>query len=84
MLDFNMPNHIDQIIMSVINENEDITDDDTDGDEIPNFFDPDDDGDGVLTINEDLDNDGDPTNDDSDGDGIPNYLDEDSTESNET
>ena len=66
-----------------LNQNEDITDDDTDGDEIPNFFDADDDGDGVLTINEDLNNDGDPTNDDSDNDGIPNYLDEDSTESNE-
>ncbi|MFD2917539.1 FKBP-type peptidyl-prolyl cis-trans isomerase [Psychroserpens luteus] len=63
--------------------NENITDDDTDGDEIPNYIDIDDDGDGVLTIYEDLDNDGDPTNDDSDMDGIPNYLDEDSTESNQ-
>ncbi|SDS57226.1 FKBP-type peptidyl-prolyl cis-trans isomerase [Formosa sp. Hel1_31_208] len=67
-----------------LNGNNNITDDDTDEDDIPNFFDPDDDGDGVLTINEDLNNDGDPTNDDSDMDGIPNYLDEDSTESNET
>lgn len=67
-----------------LNDNEDITDDDTDEDEIPNFFDADDDGDGVLTINEDLNNDGDPTNDDSDNDGIPNYLDEDSTESNQS
>ena len=66
-----------------INGNLDINDDDTDEDNIPNFFDPDDDGDGVLTKFEDLDNDGDPTNDDSDGDGIPNYLDADSTESNE-
>jgi hypothetical protein len=63
--------------------NENITDDDTDGDEVPDFLDGDDDGDGVLTINEDLDNDGDPTNDDSDMDGVPNYLDEDSTESNQ-
>ncbi len=37
----------------------------------------DDDGDGVLTVDEDLDGDGDPTNDDTDGDGIPNYLDAD-------
>lgn len=66
-----------------LNGNEDINDDDTDGDNVPNFFDPDDDGDGVLTRFEDLDNDGDPTNDDSDNDGIPNYLDEDSTETNE-
>ncbi|WP_299333903.1 hypothetical protein [uncultured Psychroserpens sp.] len=65
-----------------LNENFNINDDDTDEDNVPNFFDPDDDGDGVLTINEDLDEDGDPTNDDSDNDGIPNYLDEDSTESN--
>jgi len=57
--------------------------DDTDGDTNPNFTDSDDDGDGILTINEDINNDGDPTNDDTDGDGIPNYLDEDSTESNE-
>jgi len=51
--------------------------DDTDSDNIPNFFDIDDDGDGVLTINEDLepdsdltvdrDGDGDPTNDLGDG-----------------
>nr|WP_321230868.1 hypothetical protein [uncultured Psychroserpens sp.] len=66
-----------------VDGNENITDDDTDGDEIPNYIDIDDDGDGVLTIYEDLDNDGDPTNDDSDMDGIPNYLDEDSTESNQ-
>jgi FKBP-type peptidyl-prolyl cis-trans isomerase FkpA len=67
-----------------INGNENITDDDSDGDLVPNFFDVDDDGDGVLTRNEDIDNDGDPTNDDSDMDGIPNYLDVDSTESNQS
>ena len=50
---------------------------DTDGDNIPNYLDSDDDGDGVLTIDEDLDSDGDLTNDDTDGDGIPNYLDND-------
>lgn len=53
--------------------------DDTDDDTIPNHLDNDDDGDGVLTRNEDLedtdlnvdsDGDGDPTND-KDGDGDP-------------
>ena len=33
------------------------------------------DGDGVLSIDEDLNHDGDFTNDDTDGDGIQNYLD---------
>lgn len=66
-----------------LNNNMEVGDDDTDGDQLPNFFDADDDNDGVLTINEDIDEDGDPRNDDTDGDGIPNYLDADSTESNE-
>ena len=35
------------------------------------------DGDGILSIDEDLNHDGDFTNDDTDGDGIPNYLDRD-------
>jgi len=35
------------------------------------------DGDGILTKNEDANNDGDVTNDDSDEDGIPDYLDND-------
>ena len=63
-------------------EDDTVTHDDTDGDSIPNYFDSDDDGDGVLTINEDIDGDGDPTNDDTDNDGTPNYLDADSKESN--
>lgn len=33
------------------------------------------DGDGILSIDEDLDGNGDVTNDDSDNDGTPNYLD---------
>jgi len=43
------------------------------------------DGDGILDIDEDINNDGDLTNDDTDGDGIPNYLDpiEDPTSINE-
>ncbi len=51
--------------------------DNTDGDEKPNYLDSDDDNDGVLTKDEDANGDGDPTNDDADGDGIPNYLDAD-------
>uniref|UniRef100_UPI0030D72828 Calx-beta domain-containing protein n=1 Tax=uncultured Roseivirga sp. TaxID=543088 RepID=UPI0030D72828 len=60
-----------------INGNGDLTDDDTDGDGIPNYLDPDDDGDGVPTKDEDVNKDGDPTNDDTDDDGVPNHLDED-------
>ena len=37
----------------------------------------DEDLDGIITADEDLDGDLDPTNDDTDGDGIPNYLDTD-------
>lgn len=37
----------------------------------------DDDNDGILSINEDIDGDGDPTNDDTDADGTPDYLDTD-------
>ena len=51
---------------------------DTDSDSIPNVLDVDDDGDGILTIDEDVDQDGDPTNDDADTDTTPNYLDLDS------
>lgn len=55
-------------------------DDDTDNDGLPDYVDPDDDGDGVLTIDEDLNNDGDPTNDIGKN-GIPNYLDPEETTS---
>jgi hypothetical protein len=54
-----------------------VKNDDTDGDNVPNYLDADDDNDGVLTRNEDANGDGDPTNDDTDGDGIPDYLDPD-------
>ena len=54
---------------------------DTDGDNLPDYIDQDDDNDNVLTINEDNDNDGDdnPFTDprDTDGDSIPDYLDND-------
>ncbi len=49
--------------------------DDTDGDTIPNYLDDDDDGDGVLTINEAVDDDGLPL--DTDGDLAFDYLDND-------
>ncbi|HMC01940.1 MAG TPA: hypothetical protein VKN14_12965, partial [Flavobacteriaceae bacterium] len=65
-----------------IEEETDTTDDDTDDNDIPDFFDPDDDGDGVLTRYEDIDGDGDPTNDIG-MNGIPKYLDKDETESNQ-
>jgi hypothetical protein len=64
-----------------INGNGDLTDDDTDGDGIPNYLDDDDDGDNVLTKNEDDNDDGDnnpftnPKN--TDGEDQPNYLDTD-------
>jgi len=51
---------------------------DTDNDGTINANDTDDDGDGISTVDEDVNGDGDPTNDDADGDGIPNYLDTDS------
>ena len=50
--------------------------DDTDEDNIPNYRDSDDDGDGVLTKDEYDEND-DGIVDDTDGDGIPDYLDND-------
>jgi hypothetical protein len=53
----------------------DITNDDIDGDGIPNYLDDDDDGDGVLTADEAVDADGNPV--DTDGDGDVDYLDND-------
>ncbi|WP_308993550.1 hypothetical protein QLS71_017795 [Mariniflexile litorale] len=63
-----------------INGNGDLTDDDTDGDKIPNYLDEDDDGDNVLTKDENPDPNGDGDLSDAldtDGDGIPNYRDTD-------
>ena len=48
---------------------------DTDGTEDVDYRDIDDDGDGVSTLDEDIDGNGDPFDDDTDGDGQPNYLD---------
>ena len=54
-------------------------DDDTDGDNIPNYLDVDDDNDGRPTIDEiEIDADGNITYPDEDGDGIVDYLDSDS------
>lgn len=49
----------------------------TDGDDESDYRDTDDDGDGILARDEDLNGDGNYANDDSDGDGIPDYLDPD-------
>jgi hypothetical protein len=68
----------------IINKYEDldgdgeVLDEDTDGDNFPNYLDADDDNDGKLTRDEDANGDGDPRNDDTDGDGTPDYLDADS------
>ncbi len=48
---------------------------DTDGDGAPDYADADDDGDGVLTADEDTNSNGNFADDDLDGDGIPDYLD---------
>ena len=63
-----------------INGNGNLEDDDTDGDDIPNYLDDDDDGDNVPTRDEKPN----PNNDndlsdaqDTDGDGTPDYLDTD-------
>ncbi|OYX27306.1 MAG: hypothetical protein B7Z06_04415 [Flavobacteriales bacterium 32-35-8] len=63
-----------------INGNGNLDDDDTDGDGIPNYLDADDDGDNVLTKDENPDPNGDGIlgdAQDTDGDGIPDYLDAD-------
>ena len=44
-------------------------------DGIPDYIDADDDGDGVLTTDEDRNGDGDWLNDDLDQDGLPDWLD---------
>ena len=69
----NVPSHLEDI-----NENYDLTDDNSDDDTFADFVDSDDDNDGTLTVDEDLepdtdltvdrDGDGDPTNDIGDGD----------------
>lgn len=67
-------------LLEDINGNGNLDDDDSDGDGIPNYLDADDDGDNVLTKDENPDPNGDGIFDDAqdtDGDGIPDYLDDD-------
>ena len=62
------------------NNNGNLEDDDTDGDGLWDYIDADDDGDNILTKNEDPDpnNDGDLSDAlDTDGNGTPDYLDDD-------
>lgn len=62
-----------------LNNDGDLTNDDTDGDGIPNYLDSDDDGDNVPTINESADPNGDGDLSDAldtDSNGVPNYLDD--------
>ena len=47
---------------------------DTDGDLQPDWRDVDDDDDGILTSDEDYNQNGDFTDDDEDDDGTPDYL----------
>ncbi|MEM8938836.1 MAG: Ig-like domain-containing protein, partial [Bacteroidota bacterium] len=60
-----------------VGSNLDPANNDSDGDGIPDYLDVDDDGDGILTKDENYDGDDDPTDDDTDRDGIPDYLDTD-------
>jgi len=63
-----------------LNGNGDLTDDDTDGDGIPNYLDSDDDGDNIPTSSENPDPNGDEDLSDAldtDNDNTPNYLDND-------
>ena len=63
-------------ILEDLDGDHDFNNDDTDGDGFPNFLDPDDDGDEILTKDE-YDVDGDGVPDDTDNDGTPDYLDND-------
>jgi hypothetical protein len=67
--------------MEDLNEDKIITNDDTDADGRPNYFDADDDGDFIPTREEIIiEEDGTITFPDGDGDGIPDYLDPDYVE----
>ncbi|MBN1944785.1 MAG: thrombospondin type 3 repeat-containing protein [Bradymonadales bacterium] len=67
----------DDLVSDFIETQEGLPGIDTDGDGTIDGLDNDDDGDGILTVDEDLNDNDDPTDDDSDDDDIPNYLDDD-------
>ncbi len=75
--------HDGDLILSIYEDadnDDNVNNDDTDNDRIQNYLDPDDDGDGVPTSEENPDPNGDGNPEDAldtDGDGIPDYLDPD-------
>jgi len=79
LLTLNRTDHDNDTVLTVfedINGDRNFDNDDTDSDGFPDYLDPDDDGDEILTKDE-YDQNGDGVPDDSDGDGIPDYLDND-------
>ena len=77
LLTLNRTDHDNDTVLTVfedIDGDRNFDNDDTDDDGFPDYLDPDDDGDEILTKDE-YDQDGDGVPDDSDGDGIPDYLD---------
>ena len=77
MITLNRTDHDNDTILTIfedLNNDSNFNNDDTDGDQLANYLDADDDNDGVLTKDE-YDVDGDGVADDTDGDGIPDYLD---------
>ena len=77
MITLNRTDHDNDTVLTILEDldgDSNFDNDDTDSDTIPNYQDPDDDNDGVLTKDE-YDVNGDGVADDTDGDGIPDYLD---------
>lgn len=77
MMTLNRTDHDNDTVLTILEDldgDSNFDNDDTDSDTIPDYQDPDDDNDGILTKDE-YDLDGDGVADDTDGDGIPDYLD---------
>jgi len=77
MMTLNRTDHDNDTVLTILEDldrDSNFDNDDTDSDTIPDYQDPDDDNDGILTKDE-YDVDGDGVADDTDGDGIPDYLD---------